>query len=382
MDGRKRLAHVARLAALTVLPLLAGCANLVVKKVPVAQREAGKDGCKEGFRYYLNRPYLVVKTPILIAERKTLVERNGDYLYPLDPAAGGPERIDAVRVSQGDGTFRPVTPAELERIKAVLAGRRTGERRDTTRDEAVEPAAGQVIINTPDASVQAGAPEALPMSTAQAPGGAGSTGAKTDSGAAASTATDTASLTGYDIIDPAKLPKDTTLTGNMEVLYLPDLDEQYVVKSKNLLAKSAFALTFVNGSELTQVQGEHDATTVTVALLNQIQNIIGAAAQTAQQQSGQKSSTTTGHQASGPARAPDTRSPSAQSNGRLVPPDDVYQKTERVFIRPGVYRLNKPWEVRQPGYDPPTGLGLLAKIGLPHVSDVTFDKVSSLTNGL
>jgi hypothetical protein len=44
-----------------------GCSNLVVKKVPVDDRIAGTD-CQQGFRYYLNRPYLVVKKPILVCE--------------------------------------------------------------------------------------------------------------------------------------------------------------------------------------------------------------------------------------------------------------------------------------------------------------------------
>ena len=72
------------------------------------------------------------------------------------------------------------------------------------------------------------------------------------------------------------LPADTVLTGAIQVIYLPDLDEQYVIKSKNLLAKSAFALAFRNGSELMEVDAEHDATTVTIALLSLVQQAIGS----------------------------------------------------------------------------------------------------------
>jgi hypothetical protein len=55
-----------------VLSAGAGCANLNVKKVPVGERASGTDK-EKGFRYYLNRPYLVVKVPILIAEWSQLV---------------------------------------------------------------------------------------------------------------------------------------------------------------------------------------------------------------------------------------------------------------------------------------------------------------------
>src|SRR5262245_25482319 len=46
--------------------LLAGCANVCVKKVPVADRIAGTDR-QHGFRYYLTRPYVVVKERVPLA---------------------------------------------------------------------------------------------------------------------------------------------------------------------------------------------------------------------------------------------------------------------------------------------------------------------------
>ena len=58
----------------------------------------------------------------------------------------------------------------------------------------------------------------------------------------------------------------------------------------------------------------------------------------------------------------------------------LIRMVERVYIKPGVYRLNKPWEVKGPGCDMPTGLGLLAKLGLPTASDVYFNDVGFLSN--
>src|SRR5947208_14271631 len=78
--------------ALTLLGALGGCANLDVKKVPLAQRAAGCDH-EQGFRYYLNRPYIVVKNPILICEMRSLVRVNqppqDDPTMPGKPPGSG-----------------------------------------------------------------------------------------------------------------------------------------------------------------------------------------------------------------------------------------------------------------------------------------------------
>ena len=76
---------------------------------------------------------------------------------------------------------------------------------------------------------------------------------------------------------PVGTPIAHTLVGKMQIIYLPDLDEQYVIKSKNWLAKSAFALTFNDDNSLQAVTGNHDATTVTVSLLQQVDKAISAA---------------------------------------------------------------------------------------------------------
>src|SRR5689334_9368146 len=44
-----------------------GCANVKVKKVSVEKRLSGHDNHVRGFRYYLNRPYIVVPQQIKLA---------------------------------------------------------------------------------------------------------------------------------------------------------------------------------------------------------------------------------------------------------------------------------------------------------------------------
>src|SRR5947209_7337016 len=76
----------------------AGCSNLSVKKVPISDRVAHEDHQK-GFRYYLNRPYLTVKKPILIAETISLVKADpkqaAPSLLPMLPMPGASKQVRA-----------------------------------------------------------------------------------------------------------------------------------------------------------------------------------------------------------------------------------------------------------------------------------------------
>ena len=71
----------------------------------------------EGFRYYLNRPYLVVKDPVLIFERLTMVEVTGDR--------GG---IEVAKFLDGQRKGQTVNLAELNLKKDSPAFRPVGPR--------------------------------------------------------------------------------------------------------------------------------------------------------------------------------------------------------------------------------------------------------------
>jgi hypothetical protein len=278
-------------AVLVVGATTGGCSNLCARKVPVGQRICGKDH-QQGFRYYLNRPYLVVKKPIPLYERKTLVTAES---------------------------------AELQKFL-----------RESTVD--------------------------LPTGKLPATSG-GEVGAAVTA--------DTTSLTPVTLTDPTD---DKPSLENFEIVYLPDMDEQYVVKNCNFLAKSAFALTFKNGTELTDVQGEHDSTTLTVSLLDQVQKAIKAAQGVAQEQiqhDAKANQSTPGKGGGGAALTDDAKAVRDQG----LP---LYQRIETVYIRPGMYRLNKPWETVE-GVACPPGSGLLAQLGLPTCSDVKFESIGTIT---
>jgi hypothetical protein len=380
-----------------------GCSNLVVKKVPLEKRITGTDH-QQGFRYYLNRPYLYVRDPILIVERKTLVQSTpvGDTqtVTFLEGERKGQSVSLADLKVKNDDTFRAVTASDLSKIRAALAPAAASASSTPMKAASAPPGTRDARVaqssandhhgnkpNQPAGPSSQGQPQlpripavpslALAPLPAGVPGVGGATGAgggAAGAGADSNVDTDASStkmLTDAKLSD--NLPADDVLPADfaIQIFYLPDLDEQYAIKSKNLLAKSTFALAFRNGTELTEVDAEHDATTVTIALLDLLQTAIGTASQVAQtkiQQDAKKTSSsgaTPGGGAAGGGRAPLDKA-------------QFYQLVERVYIRQGVYRLNKPWEISGPGFDMPRGMGLLAKLGLPTESDVCFTNLSSL----
>jgi len=390
-----------RIGATAALILLsgAGCSNLVVKKVPLDKRIAGTDDHLKGFRYYLNRPYLMVNDKILLKETKSLIvaRKNGATGQMIGTFLDGPRRNQKINVGDSKKTQQTVavsqvTPEELAKMKAVLVARNKfasasghvgktpteGALHDESivRTQHTEAAAPPPVQSPqlPAPSPPGTPPNGSPQATGQTAnvsinvvGGAafgGANASDTSFGAAAPAATTGTSLGAVDVtpipIPGTGTPTTHSLVGNMQIVYLPDLDEQYVIKSKNTLAKSAFGLTFNDDSTLGAVEGNHDATTLTVSLLEQVDKAITAAqgvlgAEITQQS---KSVPSTGKAPSLGSGAP---------NGPAASADvQYYQYIERCYIRPGLYRLNKPWEM---GGDQAemVGFGLLAKLGIPYV---------------
>jgi hypothetical protein len=292
----------------------AGCANLVVTKVPVEARAAGRDDHVGGFRYYLTRPYVAVLQPIPVSERRTLVlAKPGQpgLSYADGPRAGQPVPADrVVRADPGAGRARPVSAAELQALKSAFAA-------DAGPDPGVRPA-------------DATAPD---------------TGGLDDPGPAPG-------------VPPAAAINSPALENPyIRIYYLPDLDEQYAVRSRNVLAKSAFRMDFGLGSRLDGVSAEHDTTALTVAVLRTIDQVVNAEKTLAD------------------ARL-DREKSIREDGARLLDPGGatVYFQVETVVIKPGLYRLNKPWECDGPAC--PAGVGLLAKLGLPTVTTFRIEAVT------
>lgn len=283
-----------------------GCSNLVVHKVPLDERAEGRDH-QQGFRYYLPRPYVAVHDKVLVSERRTLVVLNPstDTVCFIEGERKGTEvALAKLPVADAGGKVRSVTPEEFARIREGLAAQAP-----------VRPAAA------------------------------------TDSTSGLQPDTNTLAVPAKDNIATAPA---ATLAGKIQIVYLPDMDEQYAVKSRNILAKTAFRLNFKDGFDLVHAGGDHDSTTVAVELLNTVQSAIQAAQ-------------TVG--SAGIAR-----------QGRILKGGDgaklslnenlIWTLVETTSLKPGLYRLNKPWE-SQDG-PRPVGCGLLAHLGLPTVVDVAL----------
>ena len=370
-----------------------GCANLEVKKVPLDRRAANTDH-QQGFRYYLNRPYIVVKKSITIVENRCLVrvipqagsvpasraDQTKDGIGPRSRASAdatdpgevclafltGPRQGQTVRLADlrvgtpGTGSVRQVSPAELQKIAMALDAEPApaGPALGAPGAEQVALGDGQVINDVSGMSMTSGA-------------GATLSGTGTDGGGGATGSSD-ASSGGGELQQPtlATVQHTPPLTGDIGILYLPDLDEQYVIKSCSFVSKTAFGLAFRNGSELTEVQGDHDSTALPLAILQQIQKAIGTAQGVEQQRIQQQSKSLKGTQGAG-----------GVAGGRVGPEgvdQIVWQLIERTSIKPGVYRLNKPWEMEGTESAQPQGCGLLAKLGLPTVVELDFKAAGTI----
>src|SRR5262249_11116543 len=81
--------------AVFALALLAGCANLTARKVPLDARLSGKDRKYNGFRYYLPRPYLVVSERVCVGHHiisGKLMQNKAGTLFVQTPRPDGHAR--------------------------------------------------------------------------------------------------------------------------------------------------------------------------------------------------------------------------------------------------------------------------------------------------
>ena len=285
---------------LAAAALIAGCAGLTARRVPTPVRmDEHADEKVHGFRYYLPRPYVVVARPILVS-RNTLqgVVVRCTTEIPLGPT--GQEVRFAIVVPFADGSLQLVDlggrplPAELLNVATW---------------EAVTP-----------------------------------TGLKSVPGLA-----DTGSDYPQFDAEPGEIDDET-----LQVVYLPDFEEQMAVKHHNIAAEHDFSLQFVDGWQLATVGEKTDTTAVPLAILSSIRNAIGAATEVESQRLKNAN------------EAAEARENADLLAGRVS--DLLSGSVVRVLltftsrIQPGVYRVAKPSEVTCP---PSCGCGFLADLGLP-----------------
>jgi hypothetical protein len=156
--------------------------------------------------------------------------------------------------------------------------------------------------------------------------------------------------------------KSVDLKGQIDVVFLPDMDEQYAVHNRNWLAKSTYGLNFKDGWQLVSVNGEFDSTTVAIEVLNTVDAAVNAAKRVGIAGIG-------GAGGASPAGAASREVDAAKlrmDNKKYV----FVEVVRQTYLKPGFYRINKPWEVSHP--EELVGAGLLAKMGLETVTVTTI----------
>jgi hypothetical protein len=304
--------------SLVMVGMIVGCTSrLAVKKVA----EEGDDRVT-GFRYYLSRPYVVVQQPILVSETVRVgtfrpEEREGKDLGPCITDLKKPG-------------VKEVGVADLQAIKQRLQV-----------DAAVKPVAFQETEDSlPDPQLLRAAADGTAAALDTVPSDVGK---------------HLEAPTG----DPKGLSDKDRLKGSIKVFFLPDFEECYAVHCKSAIAKSAYKLTFRDGWELTDVAGEFDSTTFAIELLTAIDNAINSAKQVSEAGIDRQKAVADAY-----AKDAATKRANAANKDRADAQKIThYQEIVRVYIKPGIYRINKPWEI-EGGLQAQHGQGLLTSLGL------------------
>lgn len=331
-----------RILVIPAILLMAGCAQLRVNKITADERACGEDHKVKGFRYYLSRPYVLVKDDILVKQDETLLvvdlsdmEIRPDVLQQLMGCADGQVQLLDVVQSKGaqrvDGSTGELTPVKHEEMVAMrqmiaaAANQRAAQQSSEQATETIVQTGSQTVNTTPSTFMASGSTTAATSTSGEV------------------TAPD---ITEREAVAPP-------LGGKMEIVFLPDLDEQYAIQHKNKLARSDIKLRFKDGWELTDVSADIDNTTVAIELLNTIDGAIDSAKRVALASIDRQARVLEAATPPSPGRALAGEGLSGLLSIKLV---------ERSYIRPGLYRVQKPWEM---GGQDLNGCGLLSRMGLP-----------------
>jgi hypothetical protein len=323
-----------------LLTSVCGCAQMRVTKIMPGDRATGCDEKVKGMRYYLSRPYVCIKKPILVTTSTSLMLVNSD------------------------GTSL-ATPFDASQPK--------GETKVNQHQTPSQPAANGGVSDAAGGNgAAAAAAPAAPAKTADAPAAADSSNLVHQ--ASSTTGTAGSPLTPQpppEASGEGDVPTSVISPDAIEIVYLPDFDEQYAVHGQNCLSRQAYGLRFEGGWKLTGVNTEVDSTPVPIEFLNLINKAISAARnlELARINPAGITSPAITSPLAGFSESTMATDPKDQSKPDYL----LYEVVTERYIKPGVYRINKPWEIGAPA-DP--GAGLLAQLGLPLV-DRTYTRIAT-----
>jgi hypothetical protein len=332
--------------------LICGChhrkieSGLEVSKVPLHQRLNNSDHCVEGFRYYLTRPYVTVNRRLEVARSFELcaIDNSGRYKNELGQEVEGVLRSldsETMRLFKLNGeALSPEAVSFVGNAKARATIQASSRKPIVADDEELK---NEVKKIAQLATLINGKIENIIQE---------SDGDETP--AVASTATVPEKIE-VKVIQETKSSGGGAIPSAIQVVYLPDFEEQMAIKHKNRLSSSKFSLDFNNGSQLSTVAGSFNSAEVPIKIAQTISTAIESAAAIAS---------------------------SALTTLPIVP-EGAFAKnlagknlaiiSTTTFIEPGMYRLQKQSEMQ---HSPTAGQSYLTELGLAPSADVQVHLIS------
>lgn len=329
--------------------------GLEVKKVPSDCRLSGNDYHYKGFRYYLSRPYVTVTRRLEVARNYEICElvetKAGNpklyYLRTLRESSDAHEEnynlyysLDGMPVAENDPLYSS-SASEIRVVSSVaftLQDDELEELQDSVSDldDRLEQAEGK--IGTLDRDVVA-LKEAAAGDAIATPAPAG----KIE----------------VNIHEKESKKSGGAVLSAIQVAYLPDFEEQMAIEHKNRLAYGKLALNFEDGWRLSSTQGSFNSTEVPVKIAQTISSAIEAAAEIA---------------SSALKTLPVSPTRGVLDLKELHKGRTLVLISTTQFIEPGIYRIQKPSEMRNTA---DMGQPFLTELGLPISSDTQVQLIDS-----
>lgn len=289
-----------------IILLLSGCARMKVTKVSQGDLSGHSDDEVSGFRYYLSRPYVHVKKPIYVRQWTELY-------YASDN--GEPISVPC------SGEIRGWTETELQRDTGAMAAASVSEM-ETIRE----------LLQTAESTATPGSP------------GPPETDGKVE--------------------EPSGSQNVTAISDEIEIVFLPDLDEQYAVHGQNCMSKQDYKLKFQDGWMLTGVGSNADSTPVAIEILNVVNTAIESARNVGMVRADKTAKLSPPTVTAG---LENVEARGGENSSSVI----LYERISRSYIRPGLYRINKPWETNG---EMAAGCGLIAQLGLPVTTECVVER--------
>ncbi|MFN0012190.1 MAG: hypothetical protein ACKVS8_11170 [Phycisphaerales bacterium] len=287
----KRTAHIrlrsTLLAVAAVLPL--GCATVTVRKVPTPtqySKELWNAGnlqqqadAMEGVRFYLPRPFVSVFESFPVATDVYLVNgtvsADGKYVY-VDSVRKGHPLLDVFASNlKGEEWSFEVPERYIERPTVTDAtAARALDLQGLPINDAMKTKLAEAVTGATKAAAEAGGAASKAASDAQS---AAESARKDANRADAAASQNPTGINKRGVSNDNGAYAYQPLRGNLDIVYMPDFDEQYVVSSQSGLGNAQFQVNLGQGWSLQGFNSETDNSQLTARIFDLIDTAVKAA---------------------------------------------------------------------------------------------------------